>query len=67
MRAKLQRKFHSLQFDYPQLLSCHEAVGIPSAKKWNLKQWAIKELSHYDRNYNCQVAFLDIFLMFEGQ
>ena len=40
MRAKLQRNFHNMQFDYPQLLSCHEAVGIPSAKKWNLKQWA---------------------------
>ena len=27
--------FHKIQFDYPQLLSCHEAVGVPSAKKWN--------------------------------
>ena len=30
-------------------------------------RFIIKELSHYDRNYNCQVALLDIFLMFEGQ
>ena len=30
--------FHKMQFNYPQLLSCHEAVGVPSAKKWNLKQ-----------------------------
>ena len=29
-------------------------------------RFLIKELSPYDRNYNCQVAFLDIFLMFEG-